>query len=64
MLQYDELSHHVGGRVLITTQFGDLRDVTIESYAKNEIVVRAYVTGGYMTQHIQRSQIRLIQNLD
>ena len=64
MLSYEDLNHHIGGRVLITTQFGDVRDVTIESYSKNEIGVRAYVTGGYMTQHIQRSQIRSIKDLD
>jgi len=60
-LTFDDLGQHLSERVLITTVFGDVRDVTIESATKQEVVVRAYVIGGYMTQHISRSQIRSIR---
>jgi len=60
-LAFDDLKEHIGERMLITTNFGDVRDVTIDSFSKNEVIVRAYVIGGYMTQHIQRSQIRSVR---
>jgi hypothetical protein len=63
-LAYEELAGQVGERVLITTVYGDLRDVRIESYSNDEILVRVGVVGGYATQHIQRSQIRLIRDPD
>lgn len=64
-LAYDDLSRHIGERILITTAaFGDVRDVVIESYSRDEILVRARVTGGYATQHIARGQIRTIRDPD
>ncbi len=61
-LTYDELKQHIGERMLITTIYGVLRDVVIESYSSQELVVRTRVVGGYATQHIQRSQIRSIRD--
>jgi hypothetical protein len=63
-LSYDELANHIGERVLITTVYGDLRDVSVESYSEQELLVRVMVIGGYATQHIQRSQIRSIRDPD
>jgi hypothetical protein len=60
-LTYDDLGQHIGERMLITTIYGDVRRVTIDAYSKQEIIVRAYVIGGYMTQHIPRSQIRSVR---
>ncbi len=61
-LSYEALSQHIGDRVLITTIYGDLRDVKIESYSIQELLVRVGVVGGYATQHIMRSQIRSIRD--
>jgi hypothetical protein len=61
-LSYDDLGSHIGERMLITTIYGDLRDVRIESYANEELLVRVGVVGGYATQHIQRNKIRLIRD--
>jgi hypothetical protein len=63
-LAYDELSRHVGERILITTVYGDLRDIVIETYGAQELLVRARVVGGYATQHIARDQIRTIRDPD
>jgi hypothetical protein len=64
-LTYDDLAQHVGERILITTNpFGDVRDVIIESYSKQELLVRARVVGGYATQHIARGQVRSVRDPD
>ena len=61
-LAYEDLGRHIGERMLITTHYGDLRDVIIETYSAQELLVRVPVIGGYATQHIQRSQIRSIRD--
>jgi len=64
-LTYDDLAQHIGERMLITTNpFGDVRDVIIESYSKQELLVRARVVGGYATQHIARGQVRSVRDPD
>ena len=64
-LTYDELAQHIGERMLITTNpFGDVRDVIIESYSRQELLVRARVVGGYATQHIPRDKVRSVRDPD
>ena len=62
-LAYSDLAQHIGQRMLIITEpFGDTRDVIIESYSAQELLVRARVVGGYATQHIPRAKVRAVRD--
>lgn len=61
VLAYEDLAHHVGDSMAITTTSGTRYVGSVESYSSGEIMFKTYVIGGYSIQNFSKSRIRSIR---
>ena len=59
-LQFQELGQHVGGRVIVTTVYGDKREGRVDGVSGSTLHLKISAGLGYAVTNFERAKIRSI----